>query len=85
MMNFDSTEVRRKHVEKKLSYMGLSLRAWAQLNGFNPSMVRSVVVGKVSCRFGVSHKIAVLLGLKEGEFSSPDELKADVKEDGVPV
>lgn len=67
-MDTNSTEERRQHVEKKLSYMGLSLRGWAIYNGFNPSLVRSVVEGDVSCRFGQSHKIAVLLGLKDGEI-----------------
>jgi gp16 family phage-associated protein len=67
-MDINSTEERRAHVEKKLSFMGLSLRGWAIRNGFHPSVVKSVVEGNVSCRFGQSHKIAVLLGLKEGEI-----------------
>lgn len=82
-MVFDSTEERRKHVEKKLSYMGLSLRSWAKHHGFNPSMVRSVVDGTASCRFGVSHKIAVLLGLKEGEIFDSETAKDTVRNDGL--
>jgi gp16 family phage-associated protein len=78
-MNTNSTEERRKHVEQKLSYMGLSLRGWAIHHGFNPSLVRSVVEGSVSCRFGISHKIAVLLGLKEGEIIEKETEKSESK------
>jgi gp16 family phage-associated protein len=37
----------------------------ARLHGFYRSMVCRVVNGELLCRFGVSHKIAVLLELKE--------------------
>jgi gp16 family phage-associated protein len=74
-MTIDSIEERRKHVEQKLSYMGLSLRAWSLENGFTPSMVRSVVKGEAACRFGVSHRIAVLLGFKEGEIPAKKATK----------
>lgn len=77
-MEINSTEERRKHVEKKLSYMGLSLRGWAIHNRFNPSLVRSVVEGDVSCRFGQSHKIAVLLGLKDGEIIDTNSVNMEV-------
>lgn len=66
MLN-DSTAARRKQVEERLSHFGLSLRSWATANGFSPSMVHAVIAGRVSCRFGKSHQIAVLLGLKDGE------------------
>lgn len=81
----DSTEDRCKHVDAKLSYMGLSLHAWALRNGFQPSMVRKVVYGNARCRFGVSHNIAVLLGLKDGEIAGSADAKADVKFEGSPV
>lgn len=82
-MNINSTEERRKHVEQKLSYMGLSLRGWAIRYGFNPSLVRSVVEGDVSCRFGISHKIAVLLGLKEGELIEKETGKSETKNNEI--
>lgn len=65
----DSTAERRKQVEERLSHAGLSIRSWAAANGFSPSMVHAVIAGRVSCRFGKSHQIAVLLGLKDGELA----------------
>lgn len=57
-----------QEVKKKLEKNGMSIRSWAMKNGFTPSLVNGVLSGRVGCRFGKSHKIAVLLGIKEGEI-----------------
>jgi len=73
----DSTAAeRRKVVQERLSRQGLSIRAWCRLHGFSPASVQAVIAGKVSCRFGISHEIAVLLGLKEGEIQPRAEDRA---------
>lgn len=41
---------------------------WAKRNGFKVSAVRNVIYGKSKGLWGVSHHIAVKLGLKEGEI-----------------
>lgn len=80
----NSTEERRNHVNEKLSYMGLSLHGWAVRNGFTPSLVKRVVDGAIPCRFGKSHKVAVLLGLKDGEISDSEAVITAVKKDASP-
>jgi len=67
-MQRDSTCDYQEEVEAHLSRIGISVRGWAIKHGFSPSLVRDVIKGKRSCRFGKSHKIAVLLGIKEGEI-----------------
>lgn len=62
------TDERREQAEENLSRMGLSVRGWALRNGFSPQLVRDVITGKRSCRFGKSHNVAVLLGIKDGEI-----------------
>lgn len=53
---------------ESLHAKGLSVNKWSLINGFNPQIVRTVLANKSKCRIGKSHKIAVLLGIKEGEI-----------------
>jgi gp16 family phage-associated protein len=43
---------------------GVSIRRWALDRGYNPRTVYAVLQGKLECRYGMSHRIAVDLGLK---------------------
>lgn len=52
-----------------LSRKGLSIAAFSRLHGLNYRLVRGVLDGRYRCRFGKSHKAAVLLGIKEGELA----------------
>lgn len=47
---------------------GISIRSWALENGLSPSVVHSVLKGRLIGRIGKSHKVAVMLGLKNGEI-----------------
>lgn len=47
---------------------GLGQNDWARKHGFNPATVSQVLNGRNSGARGVGHKIAVMLGLKEGEI-----------------
>lgn len=47
---------------------GVSISAWALANGFSPNLVFEVLAGRKKGDRGQSHKIAVALGLKEGEI-----------------
>lgn len=62
------TDERGKQAIETLNRLGLSVRGWALNNGFSPQLVRDVIKGKRSCRFGKSHKVAVKLGIKNGEI-----------------
>ena len=51
-----------------LSRKGLSIRAWAKMNGVSYATTAQILRGTRGYRIGASHKIAVLLGLKDGEI-----------------
>lgn len=58
-----------QEARERLSRKGLSIAAFSRLHGLNYRLVRGVLDGRYHCRFGKSHKAAVLLGLKEGEIA----------------
>lgn len=45
---------------------GRSVRSWAIEHGFCDQLVRTILHGTRPCHRGKSHKIAVLLGIKDG-------------------
>lgn len=49
---------------------GISIRAWAKANGFTVNLVYEILSGAVNrpCNSGQSHRIAVSLGMKDGEI-----------------
>lgn len=47
---------------------GMGQNDWARQHGFNPSSVSQVLNGRNSGARGVGHKIAVMLGIKDGEI-----------------
>lgn len=50
----------------KFRRTGKSVTSWARENGFCPALVNEILKGERPCHRGKSHKIAVLLGLKDG-------------------
>lgn len=62
----DKLQKTKDQVKDELSRQGLSIAGWAHRHGFARSTVDRVVSGKSLNRFGPSHKIAVLLGMKDG-------------------
>ena len=48
----------------RLDAEGVSIREWAQMRGYNPRTVYAVLNGQLKCKRGVSHRIAVELGIK---------------------
>lgn len=59
-MAFSRTEVKDSFKEQ-----GVSISAWAQAHAFDPRLVYAVLAGKNQSSRGMSHKIALALGLKE--------------------
>lgn len=47
-------------------YRGLTMSQWARERGYDPGAVSDVICGKAKGRRGVSHDIAVELGMKVG-------------------
>lgn len=48
---------------------GQSVKQWALAHGFSVSLTYAVLAGKRKCLRGQSHKIAVELGIKDGEIT----------------
>jgi gp16 family phage-associated protein len=55
-------------VKEEFIRNGMSISGWARQHGFKRELVFSILSGKRACRIGKSHKIAVLLGIKDGEI-----------------
>ena len=49
-------------------HKGISIGSWADKQGFSRTSVNQVLTGRNAASVGVGHKIAVLLGLKDGEI-----------------
>lgn len=58
----------------ELKRKGISISQWAVANGFSVNMVFEVLGGRKQGVRGQAHKIAVKLGLKEGEVVNSDNI-----------
>ena len=58
----------REEILADFARKGISVRGWAISNGLTPSVVHSLLKGRLTGRIGESHKAAVMLGLKHGEI-----------------
>lgn len=52
---------------------GTTIGSWADKNGFPRATVNQVLTGRNAATYGIGHKIAVLLGLKDGEIIDDSE------------
>ncbi|SIQ78194.1 phage-associated protein, BcepMu gp16 family [Rhizobium sp. RU35A] len=66
----------REDVKRQFECAGISIREWAERRGYNPRTVYAVLNGSLGGKRGVSHRIAVDLGLKEESPSTIPGLKA---------
>lgn len=68
-----TAEARRRAFKEafinRLSAQGLTVSDWARAHGFPVTQVSHVLNGQLKGRYGLSHRIAVALGLKEGEIA----------------
>lgn len=53
---------------------GISISQWAIANQFAPNLVYDVLAGRRNPTRGQTHRIAVTLGLKDGEIVQDNEL-----------
>lgn len=56
----------------RLFAAGDGIGDWARRHGFAPKLVYSVLAGGRRCGRGQSHRIAILLDLKDGELDDID-------------
>lgn len=57
-----------QQVRDELARKGISISSWATANGFSTSMVFDVLAGRKKGLRGQAHRIAVSLGMKNGEI-----------------
>lgn len=55
----------------KLDAQGKSVRQWAKENGFNIHLVNAINIGRLKCKRGQAHEIAVAMGIK-ADPDAPD-------------
>jgi gp16 family phage-associated protein len=65
-MGTGATVKTREEAREWLVKHGLSIAGWARNHGFKYGQVRDVLRKRLPCNHGESHKIAVLLGIKDG-------------------
>lgn len=58
----------KKQVKSEFILRGESLAEWARKRGYKKRTVYAVLGGELKGNRGVSHKIAVELGMKKGEI-----------------
>ncbi|MGZ8955759.1 MAG: DNA-binding protein [Methylovulum sp.] len=59
----------KNEVKAEFAYLGKSLAEWARERGYKRRTVYAVVSGELKGGRGISHKIAVELGMKHGAIS----------------
>lgn len=56
----------REQARAEFNRTGVSIAEWARQHKVGRSLVYAVLAGRKKCYRGDSHKVAVLLGLKDG-------------------
>jgi gp16 family phage-associated protein len=57
-----------QQVRAEFRRKGISIGRWADQHGFSRVSVNQVLTGRNAATIGTGHKIAVMLGLKDGEI-----------------
>lgn len=54
----------------RLTAKGMTYAQWADDHGFSRRLVYEILAGRRACRRGVSHRVAVALGLKDPDAAA---------------
>jgi gp16 family phage-associated protein len=63
-MTKESLQMNALVIKAEFASRGETISEWAKDRGYNPRTVYAVIQGQLKCHRGLSHKIAVDLGLK---------------------
>ncbi|OWK27887.1 DNA-binding protein [Sphingomonas dokdonensis] len=66
-------QVRRAAVHADMRSRGQTIASWADEHGYSRRTVYHVLSGRLQGHFGISHNIAIRLGLKAGELDPAAE------------
>lgn len=61
-----------EEIKEELALCGETIADLARRHGLNPKSVYDVMAGRIKGTYGKSHRIAVLLGLKDGTVGDED-------------
>ena len=64
-----------------LEYQGKSVQEFAREHGVDPATTYQVLAGRKKGKRGEAHKVAVLLGMKDGIIPSPTTHLVEAKDD----
>lgn len=78
-MNSQALSPAPDNIREVIENSGVSIADWARENQFSASLVYQVLKGKRRCIRGESHRIAVALGLKQGEALNAHSLSERLK------
>lgn len=67
----------REQVRQVLDKDGVTIASWARAHGYEPEQVYDVMRGRAKGRSGVSHNIAVELGIKAGRLNTRGQAGGD--------
>ncbi|MBM7407083.1 MULTISPECIES: DNA-binding protein [Sphingomonas] len=73
---------RRAAVHATMRSRGQTIASWADEHGYSRRTVYHVLSGRLQGHFGISHNIAVRLGLKAGEVDPAAEPAALAQDQG---
>ncbi|RJF93004.1 hypothetical protein [Sphingomonas cavernae] len=59
----------------RLDRAGISVRNWANQHNFPEALVYTILRGQRRCKRGLSHRIAVALGIKDSDAVARAELR----------
>ena len=60
-------------VKAEFARKGISVSKWAQQHKVHRQLVYEILSGRIACLRGESHRVAVLLGLKQGEITPAND------------
>ena len=67
-----------EEVRNDFARKGISIAQWSVANGFSSNLVFDVLSGRKKGIRGQCHRIAVKLGLKEGDIVAPNQVASAI-------
>ena len=73
MKYYEKLTMTGEEVKRKLREQGITLKEWANARGHPYYLVSRVICGTIKGNFGLSHQVAVELGMKPASGTVPEE------------
>ena len=79
-----NTAKNRQQIQAEFRAAGITLAEWARANGFSRMTVVDVLRGHRAGKYGEAHRVAVALGLKQGQVVDVQNFKQPPVSNGKP-